>query len=102
MRADHHGTGDSQLIYSPLKFKAILIDLNGTLHIGNQPTSKAVEALRKLRRAKFPLVFCSNSTKESTRHLLKGLGDMGFDVKEKELLTSLGACRALVEQRKLK
>lgn len=44
----------------------------------------------------------SNSTKESTRSLLGNLQEMGFEATDKELLTSLGACRTLVEQRNLK
>ena len=114
-----HGSG---IDFSPLKLRALLIDLNGTLHVGSKPTPGAVDALKRLRAAKIPFVFwyverleqlssneedadaqtSSNSTKESTASLLGNLQTMGFEAEERELLTSLGACRALVDQRGLK
>ncbi|WVQ78711.1 hypothetical protein IAT38_000798 [Cryptococcus sp. DSM 104549] len=86
---------------NPLKLKALLIDLNGTLHVGSDPTPSAVEALQRLRAARIPFVFCSNSTKESSASLLGKLQKMGFEAKEEELLTSLGACKLLVEEKGL-
>ncbi|WVQ74561.1 TIGR01458 family HAD hydrolase [Cryptococcus sp. DSM 104548] len=82
-----------------LKLKALLIDLNGTLHIGSDPTPSAVQALARLRKARIPFIFCSNSTKESSQSLLGKLKGMGFEAKTEELLTSLGACKMLVEER---
>ncbi|ODO04672.1 TIGR01458 family HAD hydrolase [Cryptococcus amylolentus CBS 6273] len=82
-----------------LKLKALLIDLNGTLHIGSDPTPSAVQALTRLRQARIPFIFCSNSTKESSSSLLGKLKGMGFEARKEELLTSLGACKMLVEER---
>ncbi|WWC68731.1 TIGR01458 family HAD hydrolase [Kwoniella pini CBS 10737] len=82
-----------------IKLKALLIDLNGTLHLGSEPTKNAVNAIEKLRKAKIPFIFCSNSTKESSKHLLSGLNDMGFKAKQEELMTSLSACRQFVQER---
>ena len=44
----------------------------------------------------------SNNTKESTANLLDKLTGFGFEAQKKELLTSLGACWQLVEQRGLR
>ncbi|KAK8861516.1 TIGR01458 family HAD hydrolase [Kwoniella newhampshirensis] len=87
---------------NPLKLKALLIDLNGTLHIGHDSTPNAVTAIDRLRAARIPFIFCSNSTKESSASLLKKLRDMGFRAEQEDLMTSLGACRQLVEDRGLK
>ncbi|WWC87800.1 TIGR01458 family HAD hydrolase [Kwoniella dendrophila CBS 6074] len=87
---------------NPLKLKALLIDLNGTLHLGSEPTKGAVQAIEKLRKAKIPFIFCSNSTKESSNHLLYKLGELGFKAEKEELMTSLSACKQLVEKRELK
>ncbi|ORY27451.1 HAD-like domain-containing protein [Naematelia encephala] len=84
------------------RLKALLIDLNGTLHVGSSPTPQAVQAIIKLRKARLPFIFCSNSTKESTAHLLGRLRDMGFNADEKEVVTSLGACQMLVQERGLR
>lgn len=45
-----------------LKIKAILIDLSGTIHIDDEPTPNAIQALNKLVSC-FVLVFYSPHTK---------------------------------------
>lgn len=44
----------------------------------------------------------SNNTKESTNALLEKLRGMGFTAHRHEIMTSLGACRQLVEDRGLR
>lgn len=44
----------------------------------------------------------SNTTKESSSSLLRKLRGMGFKLEDRELITSLSACRQLVEDRRLK
>ncbi|CAK9785746.1 hypothetical protein CC85DRAFT_276659 [Cutaneotrichosporon oleaginosum] len=85
----------------PKVVQALLIDLNGTLHVGSTPTPRAVAALERLRAARVPFVLCSNNTRESETRLLSTLGGMGLRAAPHELMTSLGACRALVEKRGL-
>nr|XP_019050290.1 HAD hydrolase [Kwoniella bestiolae CBS 10118]OCF29220.1 HAD hydrolase [Kwoniella bestiolae CBS 10118] len=41
----------------------------------------------------------SNSTKESSSQLLSKLGEMGFKAEKEELMTSLSACKQLVEEK---
>ncbi|BEJ12785.1 hypothetical protein CspHIS471_0212450 [Cutaneotrichosporon sp. HIS471] len=85
----------------PKVAKALLIDLNGTLYVGNALTPRAVAALERLRDARMPFVLCSNNSHQSETRLLSTLGDMGLSASPQELMTSLGACRALVEKRGL-
>ena len=98
------------------RLRALLIDLSGTLHIGDEPTPFAVSALRRLRDARqprIPIRFCSNTSKECTLDLRARLIGMGFEVRDdgddaeggggvRELWTSLGAVRELVRARGLK
>jgi hypothetical protein len=42
-----------------MKLTALLIDLSGTLHIGDEPTKGAVRSLQRLRDANFPFRFWS-------------------------------------------
>ncbi|KZO93215.1 hypothetical protein CALVIDRAFT_583388 [Calocera viscosa TUFC12733] len=79
--------------------KALLIDLSGTLHIGDDPTPNAAQALEKLREAGVPFRLCSNTTKESETDLLARLRRIGFRVSEHEVQTSLMAARQLVHDR---
>ncbi|KIM76977.1 hypothetical protein PILCRDRAFT_12342 [Piloderma croceum F 1598] len=86
--------------------RAILIDLSGTLHIGNTPTPRAIEALQRLRKAAVPFRFCSNTSKESTAALRRRLTSMGFEVKsdsnKEEMWTSIGAVHRRLEDMGLK
>ncbi|EJD00488.1 uncharacterized protein FOMMEDRAFT_90969 [Fomitiporia mediterranea MF3/22] len=81
--------------------RALLVDLSGTLHIGNNAILSAAEALRRVREAGITVRFCSNSSKESTASLKAKLIEMGFDVKEGELWTSLGALKDVVKLKRL-
>lgn len=84
------------------KLRALLIDLSGTLHIGDQATPGAAEALRRARDAGLAIRFCSNTSKESTADLKSRLTKIGFAVNDGELWTSLGALKNVLETRKLK
>ncbi|KAG8752832.1 hypothetical protein FRC12_011777 [Ceratobasidium sp. 428] len=81
--------------------RALLIDLSGTIHIGKEALPGAVQALERLRQARIPVRFCSNTSKESTSSLVKSLHKMGFDVRDGEVFTSLGAAREVVRKQKL-
>ncbi|PWN45426.1 hypothetical protein IE81DRAFT_190650 [Ceraceosorus guamensis] len=77
----------------------ILLDLSGTLHIGDVATPAAIPALRKLReflskRGNSSLRFASNTTKEAPLSLQQRLLRAGFgagDVPLMDLYTSLSA-----------
>lgn len=86
--------------------RALLIDLSGTLHIGSTPLPGAIQALQRLRASGIPFRFCSNTSKESTSLLCQNLRRIGFDIPQeterKEVWTSVGAVRQLLEDRGLK
>ncbi|CAG9763167.1 unnamed protein product [Ceutorhynchus assimilis] len=82
--------------------KAVLIDLSGTLHIENHAIPGAVEALKRLMKQNLKIKFVTNTTKESKNTLHKRLLSLGFDVDKNDILSSLGACRNLIEKNKLK
>lgn len=89
----------------------LLIDLNGTCHIGDTPTPGAIEAVRKLRAAqqqcpdRLNLRFCSNTSKESASSLLSRLRRVGLDpdlVSAHDVFTSLDAAHRFVVRQKLR
>ena len=45
--------------------RALLIDLSGTIHVENEVIPGAVEAVKRLRDAKVPIKFVTNTTKVS-------------------------------------
>lgn len=98
--------------------KAALVDLNGTLHIGNQPIPHSIAALKRLRDAgilvgcffryhyhaitHIQVRFVSNTSKDTTAALVKQVQTIGFDIDPSHVFTSIGAARALVAQRRLR
>jgi HAD superfamily hydrolase (TIGR01450 family) len=82
----------------------LLVDLSGTLHIGDEVCAGAIAALTRIRRATavppytVQLRFCSNTTKESTNDLQARLQRAGFSsdlIPKTSILTSLEACKKL-------
>ncbi|CAG8497129.1 6563_t:CDS:2 [Acaulospora morrowiae] len=82
--------------------RGVLIDLSGTLHVGDKACEGAVSGLKKLRQAAIPFRFCTNTTKESCSTLLRKLSKMGFEVHRNEFFTSLTASRNLILSRGLR
>lgn len=83
--------------------RALLVDLSGTLHVGDEPTPGAVHALGRLRAANVPFRLCSNTSKESTESIRKRLEAMGFSgegrIRSEELWTSIGVIGGVLEGR---
>ncbi|KAK4687251.1 hypothetical protein P7C73_g2862, partial [Tremellales sp. Uapishka_1] len=73
------------------KIKALLIDLNGTVVQGNEALPGSLKALERLREARVPHIFCSNTTKESSASLLAKIRSAGIQAQEADLLSSLSA-----------
>lgn len=86
----------------PAPYKALLLDLSGTLHVGSRAVPRAAASLRRLRAAGIPFRICSNTTADGAGALAARLGAMGFDVRDGELFTSLQACKAELFARSLK
>lgn len=71
-------------------YKAVLLDLNGTLHIEHSAIPGAVNALAKLQHnTGIQTVFVSNTTKHSRNKLIKQCTDLGFNITTDTLYTSL-------------
>ncbi|HEX5393750.1 MAG TPA: TIGR01458 family HAD-type hydrolase [Rhodocyclaceae bacterium] len=85
-----------------LKAKAVLIDLAGVLHTGDQVVPGAVDALQRLRCSGLPLRFLTNTTRSPSSTIIGKLNAMGFDIHAGEVQTAVLATRKLVEMRGLK
>src|SRR5512143_2601133 len=81
---------------------AILLDVDGVLHVSGAPIAGAASAVRTLREAGHRLRFVTNSTTLSRLQLAQQLQLLGFDITEEELQTTGGvASRALKGKRVL-
>jgi HAD superfamily hydrolase (TIGR01458 family) len=84
--------------------RAVLIDLSGTLHVGNEAIPGAREALRRLRENDIKLKFVTNTSTKSTSQLLEQLNDpktLNFGIARNELVTSVLATASYVERHSL-
>jgi HAD superfamily hydrolase (TIGR01458 family) len=95
-----HPQGDGTM-HLPAHPKAILIDLAGVLHVGDQVIPGSVDALARLRDAGLPLLFLTNTTRTPGRTLVEKMNALGLAMSEDELLTAPGATLNLVRSRGL-
>lgn len=86
----------------PASPKAVLIDLAGVLHVGDQAIPGAVDALARLRAAGLPLRFLTNTTRSPRHAIVELLRGLGFDVRADEIHTAALATRQLVRARGLR
>jgi HAD superfamily hydrolase (TIGR01458 family) len=81
---------------------AILLDVDGVLHVSGDPIPGAVDAVRRLRDRGHRLRFVTNSTTMSRGELAEHLRKMGFGLDDEELQTTGGvASRVLAGKRVL-
>jgi HAD superfamily hydrolase (TIGR01458 family) len=81
---------------------AILLDVDGVLHVSGEPIAGGPEAVRQLRRDGHRLRFVTNSTTRPRSALADQLRAMGIEVADEELETTpRAAARALAGKRVL-
>jgi HAD superfamily hydrolase (TIGR01458 family) len=81
---------------------AVLLDIDGVLHLSGDPIPGAPEAVRALREAGHRLRFVTNNTVRARAQLAEELRDIGVDVDEEEIETTpLAAGKALAGKRVL-
>jgi HAD superfamily hydrolase (TIGR01458 family) len=68
--------------------KLILLDLDGTLYIGDQQITGAVNAVAQLRARGFQLRFLTNTTTKSQAELVAQMRAMDFSVNDNELISA--------------
>jgi len=81
---------------------AILLDVDGVMHVSGDPIPGAAEALRRLRRDGHRLRFVTNTTTRSRSQLAEQLRSQGVEVEDEEVQTAAAAAvRALRGKRVL-
>ena len=92
------------------RYKAALVDLSGTIHIGPEAIPGAIQAIQKLFSSKLQVLFLTNTSKISSASLLQQLRDIGFDESilpeyvngRPSIMTSVGATRQYIMQNNLR
>jgi HAD superfamily hydrolase (TIGR01458 family) len=81
---------------------AILIDVDGVLHISNEPIDGAADAVNRLRADGHRLRFVTNNTTRSRRELAEDIRGLGIELEDEELQTTpYAAAHALAGKRVL-
>jgi HAD superfamily hydrolase (TIGR01458 family) len=81
---------------------AILLDLDGVLHISGKPIDGGARAVQRLREAGHRLRFLTNNTTQSRLQLAKAIRGSGIELEDDELQTTpVAAARALKGRRVL-
>jgi HAD superfamily hydrolase (TIGR01458 family) len=81
---------------------AVLLDIDGVLHVSGEPIPGAPEAVRELRDAGHRLRFVTNNTTRARALLAQELREIGFDLGEDEIETTpLAAAKLLAGERVL-
>jgi HAD superfamily hydrolase (TIGR01458 family) len=81
---------------------AILLDIDGVLHVSGEVIRGAPEAVSQLRENGHRLRFVTNNTTHSHGSLAEGLRQLGFELEDDELqTTALAAARVLAGRRVL-
>lgn len=80
---------------------AILLDVDGVLHLSGVPVPGAAAAVGRLRAAGHRLRFVTNNTTRSRRMLVGDLRRMGFDLDEEEVQTTPLAAGRLLEGKRV-
>ncbi len=81
---------------------AILVDIDGVLHVSGQPIPGAMEAVAELRRQGHRLRFVTNNTTRSRAMLAEEMRGYGLELDDSELqTTAVAAARALAGKRVL-
>lgn len=70
------------------KPSGILLDLDGTVYVTDHAIDGAVEAIRAVRDASFPLLFVTNTTRQPSGALVERLKGLGLDVEPGEVFTA--------------
>src|SRR5690242_21783231 len=70
---------------------AILLDVDGVLHVSGQPLPGAAAAVQRLREGGHRLRFVTNATTRSKADLAAGLQAMGIDLEVGEVQTTADA-----------
>jgi HAD superfamily hydrolase (TIGR01458 family) len=79
-----------------MRVEGLLVDLDGTLYIGDEPVEGAREAIGRLRTSGLAIRFVTNTTRKPCRMVGEHLLALGFEVEEAEIFTPARAAAGLI------
>ena len=77
----------------------LLVDLDGTLYVGNEPVEGASEAVERLQASGLALRYVTNTTRKPRLAVREHLRSLGFEVEGAEIFTPARAAAGLIGDR---
>jgi HAD superfamily hydrolase (TIGR01458 family) len=82
-----------------MRVAGLLVDLDGTLYVGDEPVEGAREAINRLKDGGIELRYVTNTTRKPRREVREQLLSLGFEVEEVEIFTPARAAAGLIGDR---
>jgi HAD superfamily hydrolase (TIGR01458 family) len=90
---------DASGYHGRVHLEGLLVDLDGTLYVGNEPVEGAREAVDGLKHSGLALRYVTNTTRKPRREVSNHLRSLGFEVEEVEIFTPARAAAGLIGDR---
>ena len=82
-----------------MRVAGLLVDLDGTLYVGDEPVEGAREVIGELKAGGLELRYVSNTTRRPRREVREQMLSLGFEVEEAEIFTPARAAERLIRAR---
>jgi HAD superfamily hydrolase (TIGR01458 family) len=82
-----------------MRLKGLLVDLDGTLYVGDEPVEGAREAVSRLKSSGLAIRYVTNTTRKPRREVCEHLLSLGFEVEEAEIFTPARAAAGLIGEK---
>jgi len=82
-----------------MSIEGLMLDLDGTLYVGEEPVAGAREALQALEASGLALRYVTNTTRMPRRAVVERMRKLGFEVEEDEVFTPAWAASRLIAGR---
>ncbi|OZM55963.1 TIGR01457 family HAD-type hydrolase [Lottiidibacillus patelloidae] len=83
-----------------MPYKAYLIDLDGTMYLGEQQIEAASDFVKLIKERNLPLLFVTNNSSAKPENVAKKLNDFDIPALEQEVLTSSMAAASYIADQK--
>jgi HAD superfamily hydrolase (TIGR01458 family) len=81
--------------------KGILLDLDGVVYVGASALSGSLDAISRIRAARIPLKFITNTTRRPRRRIVEDLARLGVHVAFEDVYTPATIAHDFLAQRRL-
>ncbi|MDP8950030.1 MAG: TIGR01458 family HAD-type hydrolase [Actinomycetota bacterium] len=82
-----------------MRVGGLLVDLDGTLYVGDEPVEGALEAVGRIKSSGLELRYVTNTTRKPRREVSEHLLSLGFEVEEAEIFTPARAAAGLIGEK---